>query len=130
MFEGLGLGSRLSSLPLPRKYRWGEIQAWQTACAGSRTWTDLPIHAVPWVAAVLYASITPLGVAIGLGVRNTYNPDSANAVIISGVLDAVAAGVLLYTGLVELLAHDFIFNRESECSAFSSFLYFFVSSSC
>lgn len=52
--------------------------------------------------------------AIGLGVRTTYNPDSANALIVSGVLDALSAGVLLYTGLVELLAHDFLFNRESE----------------
>lgn len=30
----------------------------------------------------------------------------------SGVLDSLSAGILLYTGLVELLAHDFIFSRE------------------
>lgn len=72
MFEGLGLGSRLSVLPFPRKYRW-----------------------VPYVAAVVYAATTPLGVAIGLGVRNSFNPDSANAVIVAGVLDAFSAGILV-----------------------------------
>lgn len=35
-----------------------------------------------------------------------YNPNSATANIVSGVLDALSAGVLIYTGLVELLAHD------------------------
>lgn len=28
----------------------------------------------------------------------------------SGVLDAMSAGILLYTALVELLARDFLFN--------------------
>lgn len=41
-----------------------------------------------------------------------YNPDSATANIVSGVLDSFSSGILLYTGLVELLAHDFIFNRK------------------
>ncbi|KAK4054509.1 hypothetical protein OIV83_001003 [Microbotryomycetes sp. JL201] len=94
MFEGLGLGSRLSVLPFPTNYRW-----------------------VPYVAAVMYAATTPIGLAIGIGVRNTFNPDSANSVIVSGVLDAFSAGILLYTGLVELLAHDFIFSREMAVEA-------------
>ncbi|SCV71905.1 BQ2448_4599 [Microbotryum intermedium] len=89
MFEGLGLGSRLSALPLPRAYRW-----------------------VPYVAGAIYSCVTPLGIVIGLGVRTTYNPNTATASIVSGVLDATSAGILLYTGLVELLAHDFIFNKE------------------
>jgi zinc transporter 1/2/3 len=48
--------------------------------------------------------------AIGLGVRTTYNPNSATANIVSGILDSISAGILLYTGLVELLAHEFLFN--------------------
>lgn len=51
-----------------------------------------------------------VGIAIGLGFRRTYDPESATASIVSGVLDAFSAGVLIYTGLVELLAHDFLFN--------------------
>ncbi|EGG00902.1 uncharacterized protein MELLADRAFT_92865 [Melampsora larici-populina 98AG31] len=89
MFEGLGLGSRLSQLRLPARLRW------------------LPVSS-----GMVYSFVTPLGLAIGLGVRNTYRPDSPTALMVSGTLDAFSSGVLLYTGLVELLAHDFIFNRE------------------
>jgi solute carrier family 39 (zinc transporter), member 1/2/3 len=32
--------------------------------------------------------------------------------IVSGVLDSISAGILLYTGFVELLARDFLFNPE------------------
>jgi zinc transporter 1/2/3 len=88
-FEGLGVGSRLAYLELPRKYHW-----------------------VPIVGAILYGITTPIGIAIGLGVRSTYNPDGTTASIVSGVLDSLSSGILLYTGLVELLAHEFLFNKE------------------
>jgi zinc transporter 1/2/3 len=79
MFEGLGIGSRLADMKLPTRYSY-----------------------VPLCAAALYGITTPLGIAIGLGVRTTYNPDSTTASIVSGVLDALSAGILVYTGLVEV----------------------------
>ncbi|KAJ8094468.1 hypothetical protein PM082_010902 [Marasmius tenuissimus] len=88
-FEGLGLGSRLAYLELPPSYRF-----------------------VPIIAAIVYGLTTPIGIAIGLGVRNAYNPGSATASIVSGTLDSLSAGILIYTGLVELLAHEFLFNKE------------------
>ncbi|KAH9840291.1 ZIP zinc/iron transport family [Rhodofomes roseus] len=88
-FEGLGVGSRLAYMELPKKYAY-----------------------VPVVGAVLFGITTPIGIAAGLGVRSTYNPGSATASIVSGVLDAFSAGILIYTALVELLAHEFIFNKE------------------
>jgi zinc transporter 1/2/3 len=75
MFEGLGLGSRLSALNLPGKWNYAR-----------------------YVAAIFYSICTPVGVAIGLGVRESYNGNGAKASIISGVLDATSAGILLYTG--------------------------------
>jgi zinc transporter 1/2/3 len=45
-------------------------------------------------------------------VRTAYDPGTASASIVSGVLDAASAGILVYTGLVELLAHDFLFAPE------------------
>lgn len=51
-------------------------------------------------------------VAIGLGLRHTYNSGSFTANVVSGVLDSISAGILIYTGLVELLARDFLFNPE------------------
>ncbi|KAK0202767.1 ZIP-like iron-zinc transporter [Desarmillaria ectypa] len=93
-FEGLGIGSRLAYMDLPPKYRW-----------------------VPLVGAALYGLMTPIGIAAGLGVRTTYNPGSATASIVSGVLDAFSSGILIYTGLVELLAHEFLFNKEMMTSS-------------
>ncbi|KZV89446.1 ZIP zinc/iron transport family [Exidia glandulosa HHB12029] len=89
MFEGLGLGARLAYLKLPPKYRWMRL-------AGG----------------ILYGLTTPIGIAAGLGVRHTYAPDSATASIVSGIFDSMSAGILLYTGLVELLAHEFLFNPK------------------
>ncbi|KAH0583311.1 hypothetical protein H2248_011179 [Termitomyces sp. 'cryptogamus'] len=88
-FEGLGVGSRLAYMKLHPKYDWTRI-----------------------VGGVLYAITTPIGIAVGLGVRTTYNPNSVTALIVSGVLDSLSSGILVYTGLVELIAHEFLFNRE------------------
>ncbi|RAL04493.1 ZIP zinc/iron transport family [Aspergillus ibericus CBS 121593] len=85
-FEGLGIGARMSAIPF-RKGSW-----------------------LPWVLCALYGLTTPISVAIGLGVRTTYNSGSYTANVVSGVLDAISAGILIYTGLVELLARDFIFD--------------------
>lgn len=57
---------------------------------------------IPFLAAFLYSITTPVGIAAGLGVRNTYNPNSTTASIVSGVMDSISAGILLYTGLVEV----------------------------
>ncbi|KAJ1030519.1 hypothetical protein NDA16_001428 [Ustilago loliicola] len=88
MFEGLGLGARLAFLPI-----------------GMKSW-------IPTVGAIVYGLVTPLGIAIGLGVRCTYNGDSRTAAYTTGTFDAISAGILLYTGTVELLAHEFIFNEK------------------
>jgi zinc transporter 1/2/3 len=57
---------------------------------------------VPIVAAVVYGLSTPIGIAVGLGIRSTYNPGSTTASIVSGVLDSLSAGILIYTGLMEV----------------------------
>ncbi|RPD58926.1 ZIP zinc/iron transport family [Lentinus tigrinus ALCF2SS1-7] len=88
-FEGLGVGSRLAFVRLPQKYNY-----------------------IPVLGAVLFGITTPIGIAVGLGVRETYNPDSTTASIVSGILDAFSSGILLYTGLVELMAHEFLFNSD------------------
>jgi len=85
-FEGLGIGARMSSIPF-KKGSW-----------------------LPWFLCSAYGLTTPIAIAIGLGVRTTYNPASFTASVVSGVLDSVSAGILIYTGLVELLARDFLFD--------------------
>ncbi|KAG9312845.1 hypothetical protein JVU11DRAFT_6275 [Chiua virens] len=46
--------------------------------------------------------MTPVGIAVGLRIRNTYNPGSTTASIVSSVMDSLSARILLYTGLVEM----------------------------
>ncbi|SCU77308.1 LAME_0A00606g1_1 [Lachancea meyersii CBS 8951] len=88
-FEGLGIGARLSNIEFPKGKEW---------------W--------PYALCVAYGLATPICVAIGLGVKNTYDGNSYSVNVVSGVLDAISAGILIYTGLVELLARDFIFDEN------------------
>ena len=86
-FEGLGIGARLSVIPFPDRLAW-----------------------MPWALCLAYGLTTPISIAIGLGLRTTYNGESYAASVASGVLDSISAGILIYTGLVEMLARDFLFN--------------------
>lgn len=88
VFEGLGLGARLAFMPLV-------YSTWFLCMLG-----------------MVYALCTPVGMAIGLGIRNTYSPDTPTFYYVSGIFDSFSAGILIYSGLVELMAHDFIFNKD------------------
>ena len=87
-FEGLGLGSRLAATPWPPRKRL-----------------------TPYILAVGYGISTPIAMAIGLGLRKTYQPGSQTSLIVNGVFDSISAGILIYTGLVELMAHEFMFSE-------------------
>lgn len=55
-----------------------------------------------------FATTTPLGIAIGIGILNVYNENSPIALIVVGVLNAISAGLLIYMALVDLLATEFM----------------------
>ncbi|KFZ17805.1 hypothetical protein V501_01559 [Pseudogymnoascus sp. VKM F-4519 (FW-2642)] len=93
-FEGLGLGSRLGTMEWPKSKAW-----------------------LPWVMGVAYGLTTPIATAIGLGVRETLSPGDTKTLLINGLLDSISAGILIYTGLVELMAHEFMFNKEMRRSS-------------
>ncbi|GIZ39431.1 hypothetical protein CKM354_000281400 [Cercospora kikuchii] len=86
-FEGLALGSRLGSINWPQSKRF-----------------------TPYLLGLGYAVSTPIAIAIGLGVRASLNPNSQSFLIVNGVFDSISAGILIYTGLVELMAHEFMFS--------------------
>ncbi|KAH8653529.1 Zinc/iron permease [Xylariales sp. PMI_506] len=88
-FEGLGLGSRLATASWPRSKSY-----------------------MPYLLGGLYSLSTPIAIAAGLGVRTTLQPSSPNTLIINGIFDSISAGILLYTGLVELMAHEFMFSPQ------------------
>ncbi|EHA52656.1 hypothetical protein MCOR27_007391 [Pyricularia oryzae] len=84
MFEGLGLGSRIAAVPYPKN----SIR--------------------PWLLIVAFGTTAPIGQAIGLAVRDSYDPDSAIGLITVGVFNAISSGLLIYAALVDLLAEDFL----------------------
>jgi zinc transporter 1/2/3 len=106
-FEGLALGSRFASIDWPKTKRW-----------------------TPYILGTCYALSTPIAIAIGLGVRSTYHPGSATALITNGVFDSISAGILIYTGLVELMAHDFIFSSHMQRAPVRETLYAFGTMCC
>lgn len=88
-FEGLGLGSRLAAAPWPKSKHW-----------------------TPYVLGLSYGLSTPIAIAIGLGIRQSFSPGSQIALLVNGIFDSISAGILIYTGLVELMAHEFMFSPE------------------
>eukprot|EP01117_Protostelium_nocturnum_P015351 TRINITY_DN5948_c0_g1_i2.p1 TRINITY_DN5948_c0_g1~~TRINITY_DN5948_c0_g1_i2.p1 ORF type:complete len:372 (-),score=106.88 TRINITY_DN5948_c0_g1_i2:66-1181(-) len=101
-FEGLALGVRINEIH-PKK--WG----------------------VPLLMCLVYSLTTPLGIAIGLGVRYSYNPNSQAAVLSSAILDSFAAGILLYNAFVNLIGYEMNQNKDFRGSSMSIKLVCFIS---
>jgi zinc transporter 1/2/3 len=59
------------------------------------------------VMVAFYSLTTPIGIAIGIGIASSFNSNDASALIAQGVLDAVAAGILLFDGLVNVVVPHF-----------------------
>lgn len=55
-----------------------------------------------------YGTTTPLGQAIGLAVHGLYDPASETGLLTVGIMNAISTGLLVFAGLVELLAEDFL----------------------
>ncbi|KAG0089136.1 hypothetical protein BGZ93_010010 [Podila epicladia] len=86
-FEGVALGSRIADLTFTRRL-------------------------VPFLLVLAFALVTPLGVAIGMGMRTSYKANSVENLIVMGVCDSIACGVLLYTAYVTLLGGDILYSER------------------
>lgn len=87
-FEGFALGARISAIKFP------------------------PRSPQPWLMCLAYGATTPIGQAIGLAIHNAYDPQSQTGLLAVGFMNATSSGLLLFAGLVELLAEDFL-SEES-----------------
>lgn len=90
-FEGLALGSRIAAIT-----------------------SFPPSSPKPWLMALAYGMTTPIGQAIGLGVHGLYDPEGEMGLLMVGIMNAISSGLLLFAGLVELLAEDFLSDRSYE----------------
>ncbi|ROT39492.1 Zinc/iron permease [Sodiomyces alkalinus F11] len=87
-FEGLALGSRIAAIQLPRR------------------------SARPWLMALAFGATTPFGQLIGLVVHNMYDPMSQTGLLMVGFMNSISSGLLLFAGLVQLLAEDFLTEKS------------------
>ena len=87
-FEGLALGSRIAALHFPKS------------------------SPRPWLMVLAYGTTTPFGQAIGLIVHNFYDPLSQTGLLMVGFMNAISSGLLLFAGLVQLLAEDFLTEKS------------------
>ena len=84
LFEGLGLGSRLALAKWPPTKKW-----------------------MPYLLSLIYGLSSPVGIAAGIA---AHPKNASTQMLVNGIFDSISAGILLYTGLIELLAHEFMFN--------------------
>ncbi|KAL1960779.1 hypothetical protein VTO42DRAFT_6609 [Malbranchea cinnamomea] len=92
-FEGFALGARISAL-IPNLFPASSPK--------------------PWLMALAYGATTPLGQALGLGLHNLYDPASTTGLLMVGFTNAFSSGLLLFAGLVELLAEDLLSEKSLE----------------
>ena len=86
--EGLALGARISHI------HWG------------------PRAVRPWLMALAYGCTTPLGQALGIATHRLYDPASAAGLLVVGIFNAISAGFLAFSSLVELLSEDFLSDES------------------
>ncbi|KAK4233874.1 Zinc/iron permease [Achaetomium macrosporum] len=87
-FEGLALGTRIAALHFPRS------------------------SPRPWLMVLAFGATTPIGQAIGLFVHRFYDPMSQTGLLMVGFMNAISSGLLLFAGLVQLLAEDFLTEKS------------------
>ncbi|KAH6608860.1 hypothetical protein Trco_002206 [Trichoderma cornu-damae] len=87
-FEGMALGSRIAAIQFSK----GSIR--------------------PWLMVLAYGTTTPIGQAVGLVLQRKWDPSSATGLVVVGITNAISSGLLLYAGLVQLLAEDFLTEKS------------------
>ena len=51
----------------------------------------------------MFSLMLPLGGALGLGIRSSVNPESQVGLLLRGIFNAAAAGILLYISIADML---------------------------
>jgi len=92
VFEGLALGARIAALPQTTHLQ------------------KMKLYILP----MAFALITPLGMAIGIGVLQKFNGNDPSTIVALGTLDSISAGILLWVGFVDMWANDWLHGELRE----------------
>jgi zinc transporter 1/2/3 len=105
LFEGMALGVMISNL-------------------------DLKFTTKFFVLGLLYPLTTPLGIVVGILVREKYNGNSQSLLLLQGVLNSLSAGILMYNVYAELMGveinHNEVFTKFSKGFKFACFMAMYV----
>lgn len=130
-FEGLALGTRIASVgssattdenhtsQAPSGDAVSPKPTSETPVVGSTLssedakegWKSLSL-VKKLVMAGAFAITTPIGMAIGIGVLQSFNGNDPSTIVAIGTLDAFSAGILVWVGVVEMWAGDWMFGGE------------------
>ena len=133
MFEGIALGSRIASIgtgPGSLKRSSEESGTYtppDTKSAGVQTSTPTanvpqllsPEKAVStrgkMIMALAFSLVTPIGMAIGIGVLHKFNGNDPSTLVALGTLDAFSAGILVWVGIGKLpVCHAAKHDRDTD----------------
>jgi len=92
MFEGIALGSVIAALK-------------------GTSWMKKALMASA------FALVTPIGMAIGVGVLEHFNGNDKSTLIALGTLNALSAGILVWVGVVEMWAKDWMHGPLARAGA-------------
>lgn len=117
MFEGIALGSRIASIGNgPATSNRGREESGADTPPDSKT-ADIqsstraadvpqilnPVKSVTMrgkmMMALAFAVVTPVGMAIGIGVLHRFNGNNPSTLVALGTLDAFSAGILVWVGI-------------------------------
>ncbi|KAI8957012.1 Zip-domain-containing protein [Daldinia sp. FL1419] len=128
MFEGIALGTRIASVGHINRVEGettneahlarddspstqGPTMDNGDSLRESKNQKSLPTSQ-KFLMAAAFALVTPVGMAIGIGVLNQFNGNDPSTLIALGTLDALSAGILIWVGVVEMWAGDWMFGGE------------------
>ncbi|KAF9871108.1 zip zinc transporter [Colletotrichum karsti] len=113
MFEGIALGTRIAQLGqrTPAEMAERPVEVEQTSSTPDSL-NSLKAPSFSLVKKLLlatpFALVTPIGMAIGIGVLSRFNGNDRDTILAIGTLDALSAGILIWVGLVEMWAEDWM----------------------
>jgi zinc transporter 1/2/3 len=56
---------------------------------------------------IFFSLTTPVGIGIGIAIHSkTYNPKSVASLLVTGILDSVSGGILIYVALINLITAE------------------------
>ncbi|KJZ76748.1 hypothetical protein HIM_03625 [Hirsutella minnesotensis 3608] len=129
VFEGLALGTRIATIgtdnvrhishgavategPTRDADKSTSVAGAEPSSASSASSAQIPAAGLSMQKklglAALFAFVTPIGMAIGIGVLQKFNGNDKSTLIAIGTLDALSAGILVWVGVVEMWAADWM----------------------